>query len=154
MNTALRVRDILSLKWESVYDFDKETFRERLETKEKKTGKYQDIALNNSIVLALSMLFEEKKPGAEDFIFPGRGGNALSRYQAFRIIKNAAQELSLGDHISCHSLRKTFGYHAYKMGISPALLMEIFNHSSYSTTKRYLGLNQDEKDEVFRKINL
>lgn len=56
--------------------------------------------------------------------------------------------------ISCHSLRKTFGYQAWKEGAEPALLMAVFNHSSYNITKRYLCIDQDDKDELFLKMNL
>ena len=78
----------------------------------------------------------------------------LSRYQAFRIIKEAAAYAGLDASISCHSLRKTFGYHAWKQGTPPALLMDIYNHSSYRITKRYLCIDQDDKDEVFEHICL
>ena len=53
-----------------------------------------------------------------------------------------------------HSLRKTFGYHAWKQGASSALLVTIFNHSSFHITKRYLGIEQDDKDQIFKKIKL
>lgn len=56
------------------------------------------------------------------------------------------------EHISCHSLRKTFGYHAWKQSVPPTMLMDIYNHSSYQITKRYLGIDQDDKDQVFEKI--
>ena len=62
--------------------------------------------------------------------------------------------LRINDVIRCHSLRKTFGYHAWKMGTPPALLMEIYNHSSFQITKHYLGIEQDDKDAVFRDIQL
>ena len=55
---------------------------------------------------------------------------------------------------SCHSLRKTFGYYAWQEGVQPALLMNVFNHSSFHITKRYLGIEQDEKDLVYLNINL
>ena len=78
----------------------------------------------------------------------------LSRYQAYRIVKAAGAFAGLNESISCHSLRKTFGYHAWKQGTAPALLMSIFNHSAYQITKRYLCIEQDDKDEVFAKIKL
>ncbi len=91
----------------------------------------------------------------EGYIFPGRYDNtALSRSQAFRIIKHAADILNLENGISCHSMRKTFGYYAWKCGTPPAILMDIYNHSSYEITKRYLGIKQDDKDSVFLKVNL
>lgn len=51
-------------------------------------------------------------------------------------------------------MRKTFGYHAWKQGIPPALLMDIYNHSSYRITKRYLGIEQDERDDIFLTIDI
>ena len=78
----------------------------------------------------------------------------LSRYQAYRIVKQAAVYAGMPEHISCHSLRKTFGYHAWKQGVPPAMLMMIYNHSSYQITKRYLGIIQEEKDDVFYHVQL
>ena len=69
-------------------------------------------------------------------------------------MKKAAADCHLEGVISCHSLRKTFGYHAWKQGTPPALLMNIYNHSSYQITKRYLGIEQSDKDAVFEKIRL
>ena len=46
------------------------------------------------------------------------------------------------------------GYHAWKQGVPPAMLMMIYNHSSYQITKRYLGIIQEEKDDVFYHVQL
>lgn len=155
LNSALRIGDLLTLKWRNVYDFRDCCLQERVELVEQKTGKKKTFPINVSVQDALIKLFREQEyPQPNDYIFVGWQGKHLSRTQAFRIVSDAAQALSLGSHISCHSLRKTFGYHAYKMGVAPSLLMELFNHSSYQVTKRYLGLNQDEKDEVYLNLNL
>ena len=66
----------------------------------------------------------------------------------------AAEETGIDGNVSCHSLRKTFGYHAWKQGVPPAMLMMIYNHSSYQITKRYLGIIQEEKDDVFYHVQL
>ena len=52
-------------------------------------------------------------------------------------------------NFSCHSLRKTFGRQVYNMNsenseLALIKLMELFNHSSVTITKRYLGLRQEE----------
>ena len=57
-------------------------------------------------------------------------------------------KLQIGN-FSCHSLRKTFGRQVYNMNndnseLALVKLMELFNHSSVSITKRYLGLRQEE----------
>lgn len=95
-------------------------------------------------------MYQEGNP----YLFPSpkKSGAPLSRYQAYRMITAAAKALNLGEHISCHSLRKTFGYHAWKQGANQVMLMTIFNHSSFAITRRYLCIDQDEKDSIFRTI--
>ncbi len=156
MNSALRIGDLLSLKWEDVYHFPGRCFLKHISITEQKTGKRTQIALNQSAVGALQVYQESLGQfGPADYLFPGKYGfTHLSRSQAFRIIKSAGQDLHFETDISCHSLRKTFGYHAWKSGAQPVVLMNVFNHSSFQITKRYLGIEQDEKDKVFLDTNL
>lgn len=156
VNTALRIGDILRLTWKDVYDFQKDCFLPHITVTEHKTGKRNCIAMNESLQNALAKYKDSIHNAApHDYLFPGRNPDApLCRSQAFRIIKNASQELHLEDNISCHSLRKTFGYHAWHSGVNPAVLMVIYNHSSFQITKRYLGIDQDDKDHVFLNMNL
>ncbi|MCI9173918.1 MAG: tyrosine-type recombinase/integrase [Lachnospiraceae bacterium] len=156
VNSALRISDLLELNWQDVYDFTKKHFLKHIVIRERKTGKQTQIALNQNARKALQIYknsLQELRPS--DFLFPGRtGANHLSRSQAFRVIKTAGQKLNFETDISCHSLRKTFGYHAWKSGAQPAVLMNIYNHSSFQTTKRYLGIEQDDKDQIFLDVNL
>ena len=121
----------------------------------KKTGKSSMIALNIHIVNALENYRIQKKPQPTDYIFSKTtdATNPICRTQAYRIVKKAATETLSETHISCHSLRKTFGYHAWKKGTSPVLLMDVYNHSSFVTTKRYLGIDQDDRDSLFKKMD-
>ena len=52
------------------------------------------------------------------------------------------------EYFSTHSLRKTFGRKVFESSDNAELalvkLLELFNHSSVSITKRYLGLKQEE----------
>lgn len=161
LNTALRISDILHLQWKDVYHHEKNCFRKHIDLYEQKTGKATSIAINKAVKEAMLKLVEaeygEKNfPTPETYVFrSGRNKSMpLSRYQAFRIIKEAAENTGLDEHISCHSLRKTFEYFAWKQGVEPAMLMHIYNHSSYHITRRYLCIEQEDKDEVFMKINL
>lgn len=156
LHTALRISDILMLKWEDVYDFYKCEFRKHLYIQEKKTRKQTVIALNAHAESALTEFMITMPAAPEDFIFTKNTDHTkpLHRSQAYRIICHAAEDSLHIEHISCHSLRKTFGYHAWKQGTPPALLMDIYNHSSYRVTKKYLGIEQDEKDDIFLKIQM
>lgn len=161
LNTALRISDILGLTWGDVYDFEKEVFREHLLITEQKTGKQNTIFLNKNITDALKLyrqnwLCNDNSLQPNQYLFHGREGKhkAISRVQAYRIIRRIKENCHLDGVVSCHSLRKTFGYYAWQQGASPVLLMSIYNHSSFQVTKRYLGIEQDDRDRIFREIDL
>ena len=156
LHTALRISDILTLQWKNVFDFKTTKCRTHLQIIEHKTGKKSKIALCPESQKALSDFYIMKEPNPEDYVFSAESqqNKPLSRSQAYRIVRTAAEKSIHEEHISCHSLRKTFGYHAWKQGVQPALLMDIYNHSSYETTKRYLGITQDERDDIFLSVHL
>jgi integrase len=153
LHTALRIADLLRLKWEDVYDWDSGAFRSHVTLVEKKTGKHKSIALNQAATRALGLHLPKTR---EEFIFANnrRGARAICRVQAWRIIRMAAKAIKAVGRIGCHSLRKTFGYFAWKAGALPVMLMDIFNHSSFETTKRYLGITQDDRDRVYLGMEL
>ena len=104
------------------------------------------VTLTAAIAL-LFALFTAKKLAKSD-----AGTEDVQRISG--IIKKAANACNISGVVSCHSLRKTFGYHAWKQGISPVLLMNIYNHSSFVVTQRYLGIEQDDRDNVFKTITI
>ena len=156
LNSALRISDILGLAYGDVYCYEKGAWKTHLTVVEQKTKKTNQIYINREIRETLEMYLNPEEKDASSWLFGSQiqGERPLSRFQAFRIIKRAAAFAGADTNISCHSLRKTFGYHAWKQGTPPALLMAIYNHSSYQVTKRYLCIDQDDKDEVFSKIRL
>ena len=156
MNTALRISDILQIKWEDIYDSSSNTYREHISLNEQKTDKKNTIYINASVRKALELYRKSLEQPPTGFVFKSQKGynRSISRQQAYRIIKEAAAYAGYNGGISCHSLRKTFGYYALKKGISPAVIMKIYNHSSFRITQRYLGIDQEEKDEAYRLINL
>lgn len=155
INVPLRISDILKLKWENVYNFSVSDFRQHITVEEKKTGKTNKLILNDSTKEALRRLLEEEGIAEGQYIYRSypHSTEPLNRVSAYLIIRKAAENLGLED-VGCHSLRKTFGYHAWKSGVHLALIMAIYNHSSIEVTKRYLGIEQDDKDEVIKQMCL
>jgi integrase len=151
--TALRVSDVLRLKWDDVYDFKRKRVQKSISVTEKKTGKTKIIALNKHAVRALDAYAKSSAAPGAFIIANARTGKAICRVQAYRIIRAAAEALDLPGRVSCHSLRKTFGYHSWKNGVSPAVIMEIYNHSSFAVTKRYLGVTQDDQNEAYLRLD-
>ena len=156
MNTALRISDILRIKWEDIYDKEDNKYRAHITLHEQKTGKRNTFMLNRAVIAALDRYRKSFSDAPSGYLFVSNKGHdrPISRQQAFRIIKDAAVYAGFTEGVSCHSLRKTFGYYALKAGISPAIIMKIYNHSSFQITQRYLGIEQEEKDEIYMKINL
>lgn len=157
LNTALRISDILHLTCDDV--FQNNRVKEYITIREHKTGKENRILLNKEVRCVLAKYREElvkseMYQAGNPYLFPSprKPSAPLSRSQAYRMITSAAQSVGIEGHISCHSLRKTFGYHAWKQGSDPIVIMVIFNHSSLSITKRYLCIEQDDKDDVYRSI--
>ncbi len=153
IHTALRISDILKLKWTDIYDENRDVFYSHISLTEQKTGKKKTIALNKQVIYALRQYLPYRR-GA--YIFASRRGTGpISRVQAWRIIREAAEALGLGDGIACHSLRKTWGYHAWtSQEVSPVVIMDIYNHSNYEVTRRYLGIAQDDLDKAYLSVDL
>jgi len=151
--TALRISDLLRLKWNDVYDEARKAFRTHITLIEKKTGKQKTIALNRQALTALKLYFPYSRG---EYIFTGnrKDKKAIGRVQAWRVIRAAAAAIRIGGRIACHSLRKTFGYFAWKAGVLPVMLMDIFNHTSFEVTRRYLGIAQDDRDSVYLNLSL
>jgi integrase len=147
--TALRISDLLRITWNDLYDENCGAFRTHVTLVESKTGKVKIIALNKQILHALRLYLPSRR-GCFVFANNREDGKAISRVQAWRIIKEAVLAVNIAGKVSCHSLRKTWGYHAWTSGtVSPVVIMDILNHSNYETTRRYLGIAQDDLDRAY-----
>jgi integrase len=152
--TALRISDVLSLVAEDVYDFRNCCVRKYITITEKKTGKTKTIALHKNLITVLQLTFSGAKPTPKTpLILNKRTNKAISRIQAYRIIRKAAEDIGIPYSVSCHSLRKVFGYHCWKTGVYTSTIMEAYNHSAYPTTRRYLGISQNDVDNAYLRLN-
>jgi len=150
INVGLRISDLLAL---TAGDLRKE----RITIRESKTGKTRTFALNDAAQDAVRTLLDPALPD-DSPAFPSRKGNApIGRVQAYRAINQAVVRAGLADEyprIGTHSLRKTFGYHAYAAGADITLLMRVLNHASPRETLRYIGIEADDITDVYYAINL
>lgn len=151
INLGLRISDLLTLK---VSDFFEENnrFKKYAIITESKTDKKRKMAISDAVKK------EIKSAGitaySDDYMFPSRKGNKpIGRVQAYRVLNEGAERAGLAE-IGTHSLRKTFGYHAYKGGASIQTIQKLLNHSSEKDTIKYIGINQDTVDEVHLTLSL
>ena len=154
VNTSLRISDLLRLSWEDLFDFKHKRALKHISIIEKKTGKSKTIALNASAAGAINLFAADNAKFGHALIENTKTGKAISRVQAYRIIRDAAEAVDIEMRVSCHSLRKTFGYHSWKKGVPLAILMVIYNHSSLAITLSYLGIMQDDIDAVYLGLDL
>lgn len=153
INSGLRISDILKLKDTDVLD-DKGHVKERVSLREKKTGKYKDFPIGDTTAKAIIEYLGRHYPTGSP-LFPSRKGSGpITRQHAYRILNDAARLVGIKEKIGTHTLRKTFGYHAYQRGIDIAYIQKLFNHSAPSVTLAYIGITQDDLDNIYLNLNL
>lgn len=152
INTGIRVSELLSLKIADVKNGDKiKEFIYLNDDDEEEKAYY----INHRIQQELKNYFKMHDLKDEDFLFKSKKNNQpITRQQAYRIINKAAKEVGIPGKIGMHTLRKTFGYHAYRKGIAISILMEIYHHHSPSETLKYIGIDKNEKNVVKVDVNL
>lgn len=156
INVALRISDLLKLTWKDVLDDGGKSFKP-IKLIEGKTRRKRVIQLNKASQNALKELLSSLGIYCiDDYVFRSREArnSPLSRKQALNILKDSAKAVGIKENVGTHTLRKTWGYHAWQKGFSPALIMETLNHSNLNMTKRYLGIRQDEINDLYEGLNL
>lgn len=152
LNTARRISDVLKFK---VSDFFHSDFKpkEYLTLYEKKTDKETRIAINEALSMAVKEYLLYSNLAYDDYLFLGKKSKTkpISTTQAHRIFDDAAKALHI-ENFNSHSLRKTWGYFAYKKTQNIALIMEVYNHSSEKETLKYIGITQHDKNILYKKI--
>ena len=154
--TGLRISDLLQLKFSQFEGTD------ILIIQEKKTKKTRKIKINQDlkeIVGRLRMKMGITNP--DQFIFLNRYGTkpidqSWVNVNIKRIFKKYG--INVEGNISSHMFRKTLGNRVLKLnnysGEAVILLMSLFNHSSPSITKAYLGIKEREILDVYDSLRL
>ena len=155
INSGLRVSDLLGLKVGDVVDA-KENPRDRIRLRELKTGKLKDFPLGPSAGKAVCEYLATRSGYqlSEPLFLSRKCGGAIGRTHAYAIINQAARSVGITDRIGTHSMRKTFGFWAYREGKDVALIQKLLNHSHPAVTLRYIGVSRDQMDNVYLTINL
>lgn len=162
INLSLRISDLTMLKWNFFLkdDMSFRNFYKIQPKKTRKTGKFVTLYFNDVIKKMINEYIEEYPiEDMNDFIFKSRkGNNPISERSVWKIIVDTANECGIEKNVGTHSLRKTFGYHIWHNAEDKekalVMLMVIFNHSSIAITKKYIGIMNEEIEDVFNGLNL
>lgn len=153
INSGLRISDLLNLTVNDV--IEKGKIKDRIRLREKKTNKFKDFPLSDNAKSAIREYLKARNYKPNEPLFLSRKNKGfLLRQQAYKIINDVAKSIGIKDKIGTHTLRKTFGYHAYNNGYDITLIQKLFNHSTPAITLRYIGITQEELDDVYLSLDL
>jgi len=154
--TGLRISDLLSLKYSNLIGKDVLTLTE------KKTKKVRTIKLNPDLTSLVERIFKKQNlTNINQPIFINRfGTKVMDRSYVNVKLKElfSKNRIKIDGNISSHLFRKTLGRRVIELNNysneSLVLLMELFGHSSMSITKRYLGIRQQEINDIYLSVSL
>ncbi|WP_010094046.1 tyrosine-type recombinase/integrase [Ornithinibacillus scapharcae] len=153
INTGIKGQDLLELRVEDVWDGQQA--KEFLYVQDEKTGETQAYYLNSKVQSSLASYLGDGHLTQTDYLFISKKNNKpITRQQAYRVINQAAKAAGVEGKIGIITLRKTFGYHAYRKGVAISILMTLFHHNSRTETLKYIGITEEEKRLIKVDVNL
>lgn len=166
INIGIRASDLRTLKWSFFFDEQADgslkfkKFYKIIPMKQRKQKKFVPMYFNQTVQQAINNYITEYPiENLEDYLFASRKGNdPISANSLYHIIKDIAIEAGIEQNIGSHSLRKTFGFwcwhEAKDKNKALVILQQIFNHSSTQVTAKYIGILDDEIEDMFNSIEL
>lgn len=148
---GLRISDLLQLRWEQL--INKKSFT----IIEKKTGKRRNITLNPELHEIFERLYLKMNASPKEYLFVNRfGKKPISIQHVNTKLKDIFSYYGISGRYSSHFMRKTLGRRVWKMNKysdqALLLLSQLFNHSSTSTTKIYLGIREQEISNLYLSV--
>lgn len=140
-NLGLRIEDILNLHLE---DIIRDGSRYRLDITEQKTGKKRTFTVPFQIYQYIENYCFKNNIAANEIIFPTTERN-VQKY-----LKKVTDYLAY-DNIGTHSFRKYYATDIYNSnGHDIVLVQSLLQHSSSSTTQRYIGITQEKIESAIQ----
>lgn len=167
MNLGIRASDLRKLKFSFFMDKTKDGYEFKKfyaikPEKTKNTGKYVKMYFNDAVKSSiLEYLQQYPVDNLETYCFRSAVNNSnkpISVCQMWEVINDIAKEANINYNVGTHSLRKTWGYWAWHNASDKnkalVILQECFKHSSTKTTMRYIGIMDEDIEDVFESICL
>jgi len=154
-NCALRISDLLQLKNGDIVrkQVDGQLVGYIKRVVEKKTGKVKTLTINYIGMKHVDKVVNLYPDNEYLFQSNGRRGateiRPVSASWVSRKFKAVREHLGLDYRLSTHSMRKTFGYHAYKSGVDILILQKLFNHANSVVTLAYIGITNKAVEETY-----
>ena len=166
MNIGIRSSDLRTLKWSFFFEKNNDgtlnfkKFYVLQPLKQKKYNKFVKLFFNQTVQMAINS-YVSKYPvdDLDEYLFASRKGEEpISAKSICRIIKDVAVEAGIEQNIGSHSLRKSFGFWCWHQAEDKnkalVILQSIFSHSNTQITAKYIGILDDEIEDMFNNIEL
>lgn len=152
VSNGLRMVDVLSLK---VGQLRGSKVGDVIEVRERKTKKLNYLIIGKNAARWIPRHLAGADLKDEDFIFQGRRtGRMLTTIVAGRMIQGWARACGIKGHYGCHSMRKSWAYHARMQGVAWELISRRLNHTDLEMTRRYLGIHEDEIKSMLLSLKI
>lgn len=139
--TGLRIGDVIKLEPRNIVGAN-------IRLIEEKTGKEQFREISSQTIALLSDYIIDQNISPRDPII-----KRCSVRNVQKNLKIVTSHLGFED-ISTHSFRKYYGTSVYKeSGYDIELVRRILNHSSVTTTQKYLGITKEEIDSISKSVS-
>ncbi|WP_417358590.1 tyrosine-type recombinase/integrase [Flavobacterium sp.] len=148
---GLRISDLLQLRWEQVLNQDYFIITE------KKTKKTRKVTINPELQEILVRLYKSLQAEESQYMFINRFGDKPFSIQYVNAkLKEIFIKYNNKGQYSIHFIRKTLGCRVWEVNKysdqALLLLSQLFNHSSVSTTKIYLGIREQEISNLYLSV--
>ena len=166
INVGIRASDLRTLRWNFFFDKKNEElefkrFYVLQPIKQRKQKKFVKLFFNQTVQVAINNYISEYPiKSLDDYLFFSNKDydEPIAVKSLWRIIKETADEAGIKQNIGSHSLRKTFGFWCWHQAEDKnkalVILQQIFNHSTTQVTSRYIGILDDELEDMFHSIDL
>ena len=158
LNFGLRIGDLLKIQIKKIVDFNY-NIEDRFCIIEEKTNKRNIIKINDEVKNALELIREKTDllDNIENYLIYNTKDKrkSISRVQAYKLVRKWCNAVGLTDlAVGTHTLRKSWGHHAHKAGISIEVIQAKYLHNSTSTTREYLGIERKDVSEAYDRVRL
>ena len=154
INLALRISDLLAIKYA-----DLDLVKNEYSLIEGKTNKRRTVALNKPVVSIITRRHKERPN--DMFLFQTHSNRTsslapkpVSRVTVSKRFKEVGDMHLINLKLGTHSMRKTRGWAMHKDGVAIERIAKVLNHSSTSTTMRYLGITQADVMQTYHDYEL
>jgi len=143
LNTGLRKREILQLKWKSIY-FEKR----KMTVSITKTNETRIVPMNETVYRELKKMPRDQE---SEFIFCNRKGEPFGNV---RKSFDRALKLAKIDDFRFHDLRHTFASHLVMSGCDIRTVQQLMGHKDIKMTMRYSHLSRSHLQDAVNRLDM